>query len=514
MNRKSRPIKNIVLSYFVFGIIWILFSDILAGYLINDLSFYQHFQSVKGVIFVIVTGIFLYFILKTNLKEITEKEEKLYQQAYYDSLTSLPNKRSLYKDLSHKIENSQKNRVQFSFSIFYLDLSNIDNLTEIRGHTHGSDLIKKIAKILKEDICDDYTDCNLYSYNYDKFILVFNNPGENIVFEEEANKIVDSIKALWNKGEIDYFIDLEIGISTYPDSGRDVEALISAAQLAANRSDSVNKGFQIYNHHMFLDKLELENLKRDLRTAINKEEFELYYQPKLRSSDHKICSFEALIRWNHPTLGMISPQKFIRLAEENGLIREIGDWVLQEAFKQLLLWQQKYDDQISLSVNLSPLELHDYDKINKIKKLQQQYQIKKELLEFEITENVLLDNRGNSLQILQQLKSLGYSIALDDFGIGYSSFSYLSRLPIDTLKIDKSFINKLDDEKNLILIESIIDLSHKMKLNVIAEGIETAEQLKIMNDLDCDQIQGYYFYKPLPLSKVEKVLTENFNSQE
>ncbi|TDO83397.1 diguanylate cyclase (GGDEF)-like protein [Halanaerobium saccharolyticum] len=509
MGKKSRPIKNIVLAYFIFGILWILFSDILAGYMINDLNFYQSFQSIKGIIFIFVTGIFLYFLLKTNLKEITEKEQKLYQQAYFDNLTSLPNKRSLYHDLSNKIENSQKNRIQFTFAVFYLDLSDIDNLTEIRGYTHGSDLIKKIAKTLKNDICNHH-DCKLYSYNYNKFILVYNNPGKNIVYQEEANKIIDKINNLWNKDEIDYFIDLKIGISTYPDSGRDVETLISASQLAASKCDSGNKGFQIYNHYLFLDKLELENLKRDLRTAIKKEEFELYYQPKIRCSDHKICGLEALIRWQHPDRGMISPYKFIKLAEETGLIIDIGDWVLEQGFKQLLKWQQKYKGQIGLSVNLSPMELYDQQKINKIKKLQQQYQIKKDLLEFEITENVMLDNRGNPLQILQQLKRLGFSIALDDFGIGYSSFSYLSRLPIDTLKIDKSFIDKLNDEKNMILIDSIIDLSHKMKLKVVAEGIETAEQLKTMKDLNCDQIQGYYFYKPLPLSELEEILEEEF----
>ena len=511
MKKKSHPIKNIVLPYLVFGILWILFSDTLAGYFFDDLFFYQRFQSVKGIIFIVITGFFLYYLLKTNLQEITDKEEKLYQMAYFDSLTSLPNKSSLYQDLFYKIENKQKQKFESNFSVFYLNLNNIDNLTEIKGYTHGSDLIKKTAKILKANLCAN-ENCKLYSYNYDKFIFIFDNLGKNVKIKEKADKIMKLIKEFWNKGEIDYFIDLKIGVSTYPNSGRDVESLISAAQLAANKSDSENKDVAIYNHQMFQNKLELENLKRDLRTAIKKEEFELYYQPKVRSSDHKISSLEALIRWNHPTLGMVPPYKFIKLAEETGLIREIGDWVLKQAFKQLSLWEQKYDSQISVSVNLSPIELYEDDKIKKIKKLQQQYQINKELLEFEITENMLMDNRGNSLQILQQLKSLGYSIALDDFGIGYSSFSYLSRLPIDTLKIDKSFINKLDDKKNMILIDSIIDLSHRMELNVIAEGIETAKQLKIVSDLNCDQIQGYYFFKPLSLSELEKVLADEFKS--
>ncbi|MFW6252151.1 MAG: putative bifunctional diguanylate cyclase/phosphodiesterase, partial [Halanaerobium sp.] len=491
-----------------FGVLWILFSDILTGYLIDEFAYYQHFQSIKGIVFISVTGVFLYYLLKMNLKEITEKEKKLYQQAYFDNLTSLPNKNSLYQDLLEKTEKMKKMKEKNTFSIFFLNLSNIDNLTEIKGYSQGSDLIKKVAEILKEEVCKN--NYQLYSYNYDKFILVVEENLTNSALQKEAKKIISLIQELWSQGKINYFVDLKIGISTYPDSGRDFETLISAAQLSANNIDLEKERVKIYNHQMFLDKLEKENLKRDLRAAIKKEEFELYYQPKVRSLDHKICSLEALIRWRHPTLGMISPYKFIKLAEETGLIREIGDWVLEEAIKQLLSWQKKYDSQISISVNLSPLELYDRNKINKIKKLQQQYQIKKELLEFEITENVLLDSRGNLIQLLKKLKNLGFSIALDDFGIGYSSFSYLSRLPIDTLKIDKSFIEKLNDEKNLILINSIIDLSHKMGLKVVAEGIETADQLKTVSDLNCDQIQGYYFYKPLPLAEVEEILAAEF----
>jgi diguanylate cyclase (GGDEF)-like protein len=511
-NKITKPIRNIVVSYSIFGILWILFSDILAVFFINNLGFYQKFQSVKGVIFIFVTGVFLYFILKKNLRKLEEKEEKLFKQAHFDSLTSLPNKRSLYENLAAKINsNSSINNAAAPFSLFYLNLNNIDNLTEIKGHSQGSDLIKKIASHLEANF--DSQDCNIYSYNYDQFILVFDKKVADQELKDQANIILTSINELWEQGEINYYLNLDIGIAKFPDSGGDAEALISSAQLAARNIIFDDLSFQIYQQQMYLDKLEYENLKRDLRSAVKNGEFKLYYQPKIKINDNqnKIGGVEALIRWEHPTLGLVSPQRFIKIAEESSLIREIGDWVIEEAFKQLSNWQNKYDSDLSISVNLSPLELYDKNKSARIKNLSQKYKIRRELIEFEITENALLDNRSDTIKTLNELKNLDFSIALDDFGSGYSSLSYLSRLPIDTLKIDKSFIAKLADSRNIILIDSIINLSHKMNLKVIAEGVENSEQLEIMKKLNCDEIQGYYFYKALPVDQFEKILEENYN---
>jgi diguanylate cyclase (GGDEF)-like protein len=505
------PIRNIVVSYFIFGIFWILFSDILSAIIIEDLGFYQKFQSIKGIVFIFATGIFLFFLLKSNLKELEEKEEKLYRQAYFDSLTSLPNRRSLYKKLREKInfiEKLDRSEVD-DFSLFYLNLKNIDNLTEIKGHTRGSDLIKKIALHLKDSMCTKNKKCTIYNYNYDQFVLLFEDLKDKQSIKEAAKNILVSIENLWNQSEIDYYVTLDIGISKFPDSGKDPEALISAAQLAAHNVDSNDKSFQIYDQQMYLDKLEYENLKSDLRSAVKNNEFKLYYQPKIKTDDNTISGVEALIRWEHPSLGLVSPQKFIKIAEESALIIEIGDWVIEKSFQQLLSWQNKYNSDLSISINLSPIELYDENKTERIRKISQKYKIRKELVEFEITENALLDYRGNTIKILNKIKNLGFSIALDDFGIGYSSLSYLSRLPIDTLKIDKSFTGKLADSKNMILIESIINLSHKMNLKVIAEGVETSEQLKKMNELKCDEIQGYYFYKALPVDQLEKIFKEN-----
>jgi len=222
-NKKvTKPIKNIVISYAVFGIIWILFSDILATFFISDLDFYQKFQSAKGIIFIFVTGVFLYFILYKNLRKLEEKEEKLFEQAYFDSLTSLPNKRALYENLNAKVNSSTvRNKAAAPFSLFYLNLNNIDNLTEIKGHSQGSDLIKKIAAHLEANF--DSQNCNIYSYNYNQFILVFDNKADDQELKDQANIILTSINNLWEQGKIDYYLSLDIGIAKFPDSGGDPE---------------------------------------------------------------------------------------------------------------------------------------------------------------------------------------------------------------------------------------------------------------------------------------------------
>lgn len=507
--KNSSPIKNIVISYAIFGILWILFSDIIAVFIINNLGFYQKFQSVKGITFVFTTCIFLYFILKRNLTELKEKEEKLYQQAYFDSLSALPNKQLLYECLDQKIntKNTANSRIENNFSLFYLNLKNIDNLTEIKGYSQGNDIIKKIALHLEQNLSSE--NLKIFHYNYDQFILLLDEIDDDQIIKKKAESILTSLKSFWKEGKIDYYVNLDIGISKYPESGEDAEALISAAQLAARNINFNDMSFQIYNQQMYLEKMEYENLKNDLRTAVTNKDFKLFYQPKINIFTNKISGVEALLRWEHPSLGYISPQKFIKIAEDNFLIKEIGDWVIEEVFKQLLVWQNKYNSDLSISVNLSPLELYDKNKLLKIKKLCQKYEIKRKLIEFEITENAFVVNRGNPIKILNNLKDLGFSIALDDFGIGYSSLSYLSRLPLDTLKIDKSFIAKLSDSKTLILIDSIISLSHKMNLKVIAEGIESLEQLEMVKNLNCDEVQGYYFYKALPVDQVEKIFAEN-----
>ncbi|ADQ14324.1 putative bifunctional diguanylate cyclase/phosphodiesterase [Halanaerobium hydrogeniformans] len=505
-NDSNNPVRKIVIRYFVFGILWILFSDSLAAFLFKDYVSYQQIQSVKGIAFVVITGFFLYYLLVSNFEEIFKKEEELYQQAYYDSLTSLPNKRYLDEELKAKIKKSQNNK-NYNFAVFYINIENINTLMDIKGYKQTSNFIKKLADILK-DIEKEDSKSFIANYNYSKFIII-NNRVNKKKYSKKAEKILAAVQKLWEKGEIDYYLNINIGIAFYPDSALDGEGLISAAQIAAHSIENKKQNYRFFDQELYLRKLKFENLKQDLRTGLEKDEFSLVYQPKIRLSDKKIVSLEALIRWQHPDLGIISPAEFIPIAEKTHLIREIGCWVLDEVLKQISKWKNNTEEEIKVSINLSPLELSNPNKIKNIDRAFEKYKIKQELIEFEITENAFLDNKYNFLKILKQLKGRGFTIALDDFGSGYSSLNYLSYLPIDKLKIDKLFVDNLEKEKNQLLTQSIISLSHNLDLSVIAEGVETKEQLDLLEKFNCDQVQGYYFYKALSPKEIEKLLLNN-----
>ena len=498
------PVKKIVIIYFVFGILWILFSDFIAIYFLNDYASYHQIQSVKGVVFVIITGLFLYYLLVSNLKEIIEKEEELYQQAYFDALTSLPNKRHLDKILNTKINNINKSSQDHNFAVFYIYIENINALMDIKGYTQASNFIEKLSDILK-DIKKNDSNSFLANYNYGKFIII-NDKADKKKIGQMAEGILEAVQELWQKGEIDYYLNINIGIALYPDSSEDAEGLISAAQIAARSIENEKQNYRFFDQELYSKKLKFENLKRDLRTGLEKEEFYLHYQPKIRLKDKKIVSLEALIRWRHPDLGIISPEEFIPIAEETYLIRDIGYWVLNEVLKQITRWKNNISKEIKVSINLSPLELSNPNAIKNMEAIFKNYNLKEELIEFEITENVFLDKKYNFVNILNQLKARGFTIALDDFGSGYSSLNYLSYLPIDNLKIDKSFIDDLEMEKNQLLTQLIIRLSHSLKFDVIAEGVESKEQLVLLEKLNCDQVQGYYFHEALSPQKIEELL--------
>jgi diguanylate cyclase (GGDEF)-like protein len=284
------PVKNIVLPYFIFGIVWILFSDTIVIYLLEDYISYQTIQSVKGILFILITGLFLYYLLKSNLKELEEKEDELYRLAYYDELTGLPNKKYLYYELNRRIEKNNKDKEQFS--LFYININNFNTLTDIKGTSHGSEIIAKISDKLK-----DYNNKNkrpigfLSSYNYNKFILLIKGEQNRKKLKKTAEQIINSLNELWEDRIIDYYLNIDIGISRFPDSGQNAEDLISAAKIAAHNIGEEDNNVKCYDHKMFLDKVEYENLKGDLRDAVANEQFELYYQPKIKIPEEKIYRF-------------------------------------------------------------------------------------------------------------------------------------------------------------------------------------------------------------------------------
>lgn len=477
----QQPVKNIVKAYFIYGILWILFSDTVVMYLFRDHFSHHTIQTAKGIFFVIVTGIFLYLLLRSNLEEIEEKEEELYELAYFDQLTGLPNKRYLHEKLEVEISKS----IEPGFSLFYIKINNLNALTDIKGSFHGSEIIKKVSESLKEFVGKEHDfEFLLTNYNYDKFMIVVFEPLQKDELKKIGEEINSYIAELWKNEIIDYYLDIKIGISRYPTSGTSIDSIISAAQIAAhNIGEEDDNKFKCYHQQMYINKLEYENLKRDLREAAVKDEFRVLYQPKVKLPEEKVVGFEALIRWQHSELGMISPAEFIPIAEETALISDIGEWVLKKVLSDLSSWKEEYGEKFNVSINLSPIELYREKKAQKIEEIFNDFNIDKNSLEFEITENAFLNIRSSAVKIIEDLRRMGFSIALDDFGIGYSSLSYLSRLPIDNLKLDKSFIDKIEEEKNRNLTESVINLAHKLDLLVTAEGVETKEQLEILLNL-------------------------------
>lgn len=505
----QQPVKSIVKAYFIYGILWILFSDTVVLYLFREHFSHHTIQTAKGIFFVIVTGIFLYFLLSSNLEEIEEKEEELYDLAYFDQLTGLPNKRYLHEKLEVEVSKS----IEPGFSLFYIKINNLNVLTDIKGGFHGSEIIKNVSERLKEFAEKDHDfEFLLTNYNYDKFIIVVFEPLQKDELKKLGEEINSYIAKLWEDEIIDHYLDIKIGISRYPTSGTSIDSIISAARIAAhNITEEDDYKFKCYDQQMYINKLEYENLKRDLRDATAKDEFKIFYQPKVKLPEEKIVGFEALIRWQHSKLGLISPADFISIAEENALISDIGEWVLKKVLNDLSSWKEEYGEEFNVSINLSPIELYRENKAQKIEEIFNDFNIDKNSLEFEITENAFLNTRSSAAKIIKDLRRMGFSIALDDFGIGYSSLSYLSRLPIDNLKLDKSFIDKIEEEKTRKLTESVIRLAQKLDLIVTAEGVENKKQKNILSELNCDIIQGYYYYKPLPIYELQEVLRNHNN---
>ena len=334
---------------------------------------------------------------------------------------------------------------------------------------------------------------------------------------EEATTVAKNIlntleKPLFIKG-YEITISASIGIAFYPENGVDADTLLKHADRAMYRvKNSGKKNFAIYAQHKddhSVGKLILEN---DLRKGLERNEFVVYYQPKVNIQSGSVSGAEALVRWIHPEKGLISPGEFIPLAEETGLIISIGEFVLREAAKQCVIWQTTKETSIPISVNLSTRQFLQPTLVSNIEKIIEETGINPKLLELEITESMSMDIE-RSLDILLDLKKLGVQISVDDFGTGYSSLNYLRQLPIDRVKIDKSFINDMTvDENDEAIVATIINMGHNLKLSVIAEGVETEEQLKYLQKYDCDEIQGYYYSKPIPAEDFEKKFINNLKN--
>ena len=439
-----------------------------------------------------------------TFKDITQRkqlEEKIKYHAYHDSLTDLPN-RVLFKDrLDQALTYAQLHDEQLA--VMFLDLDRFKLINDTLGHSYGDMLLKQVAKRLTSCMPKGAT---ISRQGGDEFTVILPNIHSQKEVIEVTERMLDAFEKPFYLSGNEVFIKTSIGISMFPDDGSDADRLVKNADTAMYKAkESAGSHYRFYISDMVHRTFESVKLENDLYKALKRGEIEIYYQPQIHYDIKKVVGVEALIRWNHPEKGVISPCEFIPIAEETGLIVSVGEWVLRHACRQMKCWHDKGYSRIKLAVNLSARQFEQRNFVSKVKEILTETHLSPRHLEIELTENLIIANTEVTLKIMQELKDLGVQISIDDFGTGYSSLGYLKDFPIDTLKIDKAFICDVAKETDKAAItNTIIHLAQNLRLNVIAEGVETQEQVDFLFSRGCYLMQGYFFSPPIRSEEMAK----------
>ncbi|MEK3978268.1 EAL domain-containing protein [Psychrobacillus sp. FSL K6-2836] len=439
-----------------------------------------------------------FYLVLRETATISDEQEQLYYLAYHDHLTGLWNRRALKEHLRDTLVNAEPGS---ELSVVRIDLDRFKMINESLGYNYGDELLKKIA-----DRLGLYIDksSNLYRQSGDEFVFIITDKSRDETSEFAENILIELSKPLYLDHQ-EYFVTASIGISMYPYDGKKMdELLIKADQALYIAKDRGRAHYRYYQEQMNLAFPNDALMESHLRRAIEKEEFSIHYQPQVNLVTGEINSFEALLRWNNRKFGYVSPMNFIPIAEESGMIMQIGDWVLEEVCIQLKYWQEKGYRPVRIAVNISPKQFIQDNFAMKIHEKIQKYNISPSSLEVEITESAMTDMQ-DTFTTLKELKDIGVFISIDDFGTGYSSLSYLKKYPIDIIKIDQSFIKDMElDDKNAAIATTIIQLAHSLGMEVIAEGVEKDRQVEILKSANCQKAQGYLFSKPIPIEHINE----------
>lgn len=445
-------------------------------------------------------------------RRLVETEDKLVYLANYDPLTGLPNRSLLLERLRQTL--GRASRIHQNVALLALDLVNFQMINDGVGHEVGDKILCEIAQRLTQMVSNK--GATVARLNGEKFVLMFdtNNPVKEV--SEIAQHLLDNISLPVTNHEI--FITLSIGISIYPSDGEDAALLLQNADTALARAKKADKNtYQFFTAEMNKVAFERLILENQLRKVLAQNELHVYYQPQIELSSGKIIGMEALLRWQHPERGLVSPNEFVPIAEEMGLIIPIGEWVLRTACQQNKVWQSAGFNPLRVSVNVSSRQFQPSNLLQTIKNALTDSNLNPIHLELELTESLLVteenDKQNNILALLTELRTMGVQIAIDDFGTGYSSLSYLKRFPVSTLKIDRSFVQDINtNNDDAAITTAIIALAHSLRLSVVAEGVENSEQLAFLQNQQCEIVQGYFFSPPLSVENMTQML-QKFDKQ-
>ena len=442
--------------------------------------------------------------------DITEQknhENQIFNMAYYDPLTNLPNRRLFEQNLESMIEKA--NETNDVFSVMFLDLDRFKNINDSFGHKLGDKVLVAVTQLVT-DYCEQH--CLVSRFGGDEFVLICSEIENAKQAAEFADNIIKKIEQPVFIDDISIYISASIGVAFYPENGRDMNTLLRNADTAMYKSKKdVASKVLFYNAEFGDEASHFVSTEHSIHKALDAGEFVPYYQPKIDMSSGKIIGVEALARWINPEQGMIMPEKFIGVAEETSQIVDIGKQITEKVLLDMNQWKI-VNCEIPVSINVSVRQFSNNSYFSELLELLKSYKVEPKDLEIEITEQVFLGDLVMAKRRLNEFRSAGFKIALDDFGTGYSSMSYLHELPIDILKIDKSFVDNLaHDEKSLAIMKAISSLSRDLNYDMIAEGVEDEQQKNILLGLDCIDAQGYYFHKPMPEEELTELLIEQIS---
>lgn len=427
-------------------------------------------------------------------------EKKLAFLAYHDPLTGLPNRRLLSQRFDIATREAEQNNT--GIALLFLDLDNFKQINDSLGHNLGDLFLVKATERLQQHLSENDT---LSRQGGDEFIILLNKITNIHTVEDIAEDIIEAFSASINVDGRIISTTISIGISLYPAHEKNFSNLLKQADTALSHAKESGRNiYHLFSEQMNADALEFMKLKEGLRNALTSSELEIYYQPQIDAISFKTIGIEALLRWKHPEYGMIPPSKFIPVAEQSGLIIPIGEWVLQEACKRAQIWRDSYNiPELIVAVNLSAMQFKRGTLVDSVTKALKLSKLPPQNLELELTESILLHDINEVRAILQDLKKMGIRLSIDDFGTGYSSLAYLKQLAVDKLKVDRSFVQDMvDDKDGAAIVKAIIQLGHTLELDVIAEGVETEQQVMLLKGYGIDEIQGYYFSRPLPADEL------------